>query len=96
MMMMKKYFDDEGDDDDNDNDELFLRNGWATKDVYPYFQPGTLSEILTISNLRHAPNRIWLITAWCCLSIPPENTKKHLGFLMFSGGIDKQHQVLMG
>ena len=25
----------------------------------PYFQPGPLSEILTISNLRHAASRIW-------------------------------------
>ena len=25
----------------------------------PYFQPGPLSEILTIANLRHAASRIW-------------------------------------
>ena len=25
----------------------------------PYFQPGPLSEILTIANLRHAANRVW-------------------------------------
>ena len=31
------------------------------------------------------------ITARFCLSIPPENIKKSLGFPMFSGGIDKQH-----
>ena len=28
-------------------------------------------------------------TARCCFSIPPENTRKPLGFLMFSGGIEK-------
>ena len=28
------------------------------------------------------------ITARCCLSIPPENIRKPLGFLMFSGSID--------
>ena len=27
----------------------------------------------------------------CRLSIPPENIRKPKGFLMFSGGIDKQH-----
>ena len=36
------------DDDDDDDDELFL---W-------YFQPGPLSEILTIANLRHAARRV--------------------------------------
>ena len=33
--------------------------------------------------------------ARCCLSIPPENMRNSEGFLMFSGGIDKQHQALM-
>ena len=36
------------------------------------------------------------ITAQCCLSIPLENIKKPKGFLMFSGGIDKQHRAVMG
>ena len=31
------------------------------------------------------------MTARCCLSILPENIRKPKGFLMFSGGIDKQH-----
>ena len=31
------------------------------------------------------------MTAQCCFSIPPENIRKPLGFLMFSGGIEKQH-----
>ena len=30
------------------------------------------------------------------LSIPPENIKKPKGFLMFSGGIEKQHRAVMG
>ena len=29
-------------------------------------------------------------------SIPPENIRKPLGFLMFSGGIEKQHRAVMG
>ena len=33
-----------------DNDELFLRNGWPTKGVKPYFQLGPLSKIFTIAN----------------------------------------------
>ena len=32
--------------------------GWPMKGVKPYFQPGLLSEILTIANLRHAASRI--------------------------------------
>ena len=41
---------DDDDDDEDDEDELFL---W-----YGYFQPGPLSEILTILNLQHAASRI--------------------------------------
>ena len=47
------------DDDDYDDDELFLWYGWLTKGVSPYFQPGLLSEILTIANLQHAASRVW-------------------------------------
>ena len=36
------------------------------------------------------------ITAWYCISIPLENIKKPEGFLMFSGGIEKQHWAVMG
>ena len=36
------------------------------------------------------------ITAWYCLSITQENIRKPLAFLMFSGGIDKQHRAVMG
>ena len=41
------------------DDELFLSYGWLMKGVEPYFQPGPLSEILTIANLRHSTSRIW-------------------------------------
>ena len=37
-----------------------------------------------------------IITAWCCFSITPENIRKPLGFPMFSEGIEKQHQTVMG
>ena len=43
---------------DDDHDELFLWYGWLTKGFYPYFQPGPLSEILTIANIRHVASRI--------------------------------------
>ena len=36
-----------------------------------------------------------LITAWCCLSLPPENLPNK-GFLTFSGSINKQHRAVMG
>ena len=32
----------------------------------------------------------------CCLSIPPENIRKPLGFLMYSVGKDKQHRPVLG
>ena len=50
--------DDDSDDDDDDDDELFLWYGWPKKGVWPYFQPGPLSEILTIANLRQAASRV--------------------------------------
>ena len=37
----------------------FLRNGWPTKCIKPYFQPGSLPKILMIANLRHATSRAW-------------------------------------
>ena len=44
---------------DDDDDESFLWYGWPTKSIQPYFQPGPLSEIFTITILRHAGSRIW-------------------------------------
>ena len=57
------FIDDDDDDDDNDDDdyELFLRNGWPTKDAKHYFQP-ELSKVFTIANLRLNANRIWTCT----------------------------------
>ena len=45
--------------DDDDDDELFLWYGWPTRGVYLYFQPGPLSEILTVVNLRRTVGRVW-------------------------------------
>ena len=42
-----------------DTDELFLLYDYATKAVKPYIQLGPLSEILTITNLRHNAIRTW-------------------------------------
>ena len=42
----------------------------------------------------HTPNEP--ITAQFCFSIPPETISKPFGFLMFSGGIEKQHWAVMG
>ena len=36
------------------------------------------------------------ITVWYCPSITTENIKKPKGFLMFSGGKEKQYQTVMG
>ena len=32
----------------------------------------------------------------CCFFIPPENIRKVLDFLTFSGGIEKQHRAVNG
>ena len=45
--------------DVDDDDEWFLCYGWLKKDFEPYFQPEPLSEIVTISNLRHTASRFW-------------------------------------
>ena len=42
-----------------DDDELFLRNGWPSKGVTSYSQPGQLSDILAVANFVHARSRIW-------------------------------------
>ena len=54
------------DDDDNDTDDgkIFLRNGWLTKDVKPYFQPGRLSERLYCKSLRHRKKDLGLRKTW--------------------------------
>ena len=40
-------------------------------------------------------NKVEPITTLRCLSIPPENIRKPKGFMIFSGGIDKQHRAVM-
>ena len=35
------------------------------------------------------------ITVGCCFSVPLENIRKPLGFLMFSEGIEKPHRAVM-
>ena len=45
---------------------LIIFSEWLTDErrlhLYCIFQPGPLSEILTITNLRHAASRIWTCT----------------------------------
>ena len=49
ILVWRNFCDDVGDDDDNDDDDddgdnkLFLWNGWPTKGVIKYSQPGPLS-----------------------------------------------------
>ena len=40
-------------------DELFSWNGWPMNAFMSYFHPEPFSEILTIANLRHVPNKVW-------------------------------------
>ena len=57
----------------DDDKELFLRYGWPTKGIWPYFQLGPLSEILTIRNLNKlragfepVQNLSLGFVEWCC------------------------------
>ena len=49
-----------------------------------------------VKSCRYINVKVWVVqyetTARCYLSFHPENIRKLLGFLMFSGGIDKQHR----
>ena len=46
-----------------------------------------------VTDIMHSVSRRpkGLEKSYLCFSIPPENIRKTLGFLMFSGGIEKQH-----
>ena len=46
-----------------------------------------------VHNLAHSLNPL---SARCCFSISPENIRKPKGFLMFSGGKEKQYRAAMG
>ena len=45
-----------------DDDEMFLWYGWPTEGIWPYFQPESLSQILTFMNLQHPASKIWICT----------------------------------
>ena len=47
------------------------------------------------SSFCRAPCSLRSVSSPCCFSMPPENIRKPKGFLMFSGGIEKQHQAVM-
>ena len=72
----------------------------SRKNVFPkmYLLSTSIIIIITIAivHLRIVDKANYFITARCCLSIPPENIKKPLGFLMFSRDIDKQNWTVMG
>ena len=76
---------DNGDDDDDDDVELFLWYGWLTKGVESYFQPGSLSEILTITNLWIAASKIWTyaylsvgFVDWSCAEEITTASQRHI------------------
>ena len=49
---------DDDDDDDDDDDKLLLWNGWPTKSVKPYVDPGPAPQVLTRTNFPHAGSKI--------------------------------------
>ena len=55
--------------------------------------PDDLQGFLNVLHFDHYDSLP--ITARCCFPIPPENIGKLLGFLMFSGGIEKEHRAAM-
>ena len=57
-------------------DDLFLWYGWLVKGFKPYFQPGPLSEIFTIANLRHAASSSDLVE-WSCAVVITNTPRRH-------------------
>ena len=55
-------------------------------------------KLITIQNLGFHVEKSGLLTHYSqvFLYITPENIKKPLGFLIFSGVIDMQHRAVMG
>ena len=64
---------------------FFFRNGWPKKnDINPYFQPGAMSEVPTIRNIRHTTSRIWAcedqstgFVEWSCAVVISATPKRH-------------------
>ena len=77
----------------NDN-EIFLRNSWSAKGTKHYFQPRSLSEILTVANLLHAASKIWTFTerefrhCWMTWSID-----NHYTIVLFMASFSQNYDV---
>ena len=63
--------------------------------VYP-FLPDVPFQHPVMAKMCLALNALKPITARCWFSILPEDIRKPKGFLMFSGGIEKQCRAVMG
>ena len=69
-------------DDKGYCDDRAVRNGWPTEGLKSYFQPGPLTMVVIIANLRYVASRIW---TWL-LMVFFSNTKsasKHLSVRLF-------------
>ena len=67
--------------------QTFLQSFFA--EIYKFASFKNLQMFLTVIYLTR-------YTRWKYLFTPHENIRKPESFLMFSGGIDQQHQVVMG
>ena len=71
---------------------FFFRNGWPKKnDINPYFQPGAMSEVPTIWNIRHTTSRIWAcedqstgFVEWSCAVVISATPKRHEWWLFLN------------
>ena len=58
-------------DDKGYCDDRAVRNGWPTEDLKSYFQPGPLTVVVIIANLRHVASRNGLFLQYKkCLKTP--------------------------
>ena len=71
------------------------KEGRQNKDFKKGWQAGSRGGCLKKGELGLS-YELWHTTAQCCFSITPENIQRPLGFLMFSGGIEKQQWAVMG
>ena len=54
------------------------------------------SEMESFTQSSYVKQRLLTHYRRCCFSIRTENIRKPKSFLIFSGGIEKQHQAVMG
>ena len=85
--------------------DLFILIIWSNiltwRDPFKTQQDSRSSKWKFRLNINPSQSGVTFLCPWkhqktCCFAIPPENIRKPEGFLMFSGGIEKQHGAIIG